>query len=86
MKYRSKEFANPKDTIATVSQFVARIADIKKEQIAQGNKSNLLFRGQPCDKPLLPKLGRMPPKGKRSRVERLLLNKEADKPFYRETL
>jgi hypothetical protein len=69
------------DTVTTVPQFVARVAEIKKEQIAQDNENDLLFRGQPCDKPLLPKVGRMAPKGERGKIERLLL-----KEFERESL
>jgi hypothetical protein len=32
---------------------------------------------QPCDKPLLPKLGRLSPRGERGKIERLLLDKFA---------
>jgi FRG domain len=69
------------ELLSTVPQFVARIAEIKKQQVEQNNDNDLLFRGQPCDKPLLPKLGRVPPKGPRAKIERLLLNK-----FERESL
>jgi hypothetical protein len=62
-----------KNEITTVAEFVARVAEIKKEQVARGNKSDLFFRGQPCDKPLLPKLGRIVPKGKLPNIEKLLL-------------
>ncbi len=74
----------PEYTIRTVSQFVIRIAEIKKEQVDQGNKSDLLFRGQPCDKPLLPRLGRVRTRGGRRKIERLLLDKfeRASLPFY----
>jgi hypothetical protein len=69
--------------IATVSQFAARVAAIKKEQESQGNKSDLLFRGQPCDKPLLPKLGRAKVRGRLPNIERLFLSKfaRASLPF-----
>jgi hypothetical protein len=72
-----------KNTITTVADLVSRVAEIKKEQLAKGNKSDLLFRGQPCDKPLLPKLGRISPKGKLPTIEKLLLNKfdRASLPF-----
>jgi len=69
------------ESVSTVPQFVARIAEIKKQQVEQDNENDLLFRGQPCDKPLLPKLGRVPPKGPRGKIERLLLDK-----FERESL
>jgi FRG domain len=72
-----------KHTITTIADFVSRVAEIKKEQVAQGHKSDLLFRGQPCDKPLLPKLGRIVPKGKLPKIEKLLLSKfdRASLPF-----
>lgn len=72
-----------KNTITTVAEFVARVVEIKKEQVTQGNESDLLFRGQPCDKPLLPKLGRIVPKGKLPNIEKLLLKKfdRASLPF-----
>jgi hypothetical protein len=72
-----------KNEITTVAEFVARVAEIKKEQVARGNKSDLFFRGQPCDKPLLPKLGRIVPKGKLPNIEKLLLKSfdDASLPF-----
>jgi hypothetical protein len=72
-----------KNTIRTVADFISRVAAIKKEQLGLGNKSDLLFRGQPCDKPLLPKLGRISLKGKLPKVEKLLLSKfdRASLPF-----
>jgi hypothetical protein len=73
----------PKSAIRTVSDLVSRVAEIKREQLVQGNKSDLLFRGQPCDKPLLPKLGRIALKGKLPRIEKLLLDNfdQASLPF-----
>jgi FRG domain len=72
-----------KKTITTVADFVFQVAEIKKQQLSQGHKSDLLFRGQPCDWPLLPKLGRVTPKGKVSAIEKLLLHKfeRASLPF-----
>ena len=69
------------EEVVTVPDFVTTIARIKQKQIEQGNENDLLFRGQPCDKPLLPKLGRMSPRGQRGNIERLLLDK-----FERESL
>ena len=71
------------NTITTVADFVSRVAEIKKQQVAQGNKADLLFRGQPCDKPLLPKLGRIVPKGELPTIERLILSNfdSASLPF-----
>lgn len=59
--------------IASVGEFATQIAVIKAEQIRNNNKADLLFRGQPCDKSLLPKLGRTKTKGPLPKVERLLL-------------
>lgn len=75
--------AIPEYTIENVSEYVALIADIKRKQIERGKKSDLLFRGQPCDKPLLPKLGRVKVKGVLPKIERLLLDKfeRASLPF-----
>jgi hypothetical protein len=69
-------------TVRTVPEFVKCIVEIKKGQVEEHNENDLLFRGQPCDKPLLPKLGRAKPRGeKRGDMERLLLDK-----FKRESL
>ena len=68
----------PEYTITTVSKFVARVADIKRDQLAKEIKADLLFRGQPCNKPLLPRLGRVKVKGVLPQVEQLLL-KEFDR-------
>lgn len=69
------------ETVTSVTEFVSRIAEIKQKQIERGNENDLLFRGQPCDKPLLPKLGRVPVRGERAKLERLMLDK-----FARESL
>jgi hypothetical protein len=74
-----------KERIESISQFVTRIEEIKKLQVKHGNQSDLLFRGQPCDKSLLPKLGRATIRGcKRRKIEQLLLNKfeRAHLPFH----
>src|SRR5579863_3826225 len=72
-----------KGHITTVAEFVAKVVQLKQTQVAKGNKSDLFFRGQPCDKPLLPKLGRVPLKGKLPNGEKLLLDKfeRASIPF-----
>jgi hypothetical protein len=73
----------PINTVKTVAEFVARIAEIKHEHLVKGHKDDLLFRGQPCDKPLLPRLGRLATRGARSKTERLILDKfdRASLPF-----
>jgi hypothetical protein len=69
------------ETVTDVPTFVKRIAELKRIQVERGNENDLLFRGQPCDKSLLPKLGRITPKGKRGEIERLIMDK-----FERESL
>ena len=68
-------------SIGTVSQFVSAVFEIKEQQEANGNKSDLLFRGQPCDEPLTPRLGREKVRGKLPTIERLMLDK-----FNRESI
>jgi hypothetical protein len=65
------------ETVSSMAEFLTRITELKKAQVDQGNENDLLFRGQPCDKPLLPKLGRMTPRGTREEIERLLVDKFA---------
>lgn len=73
-EYRVRNQSMAEIAITAVAQFVARIEAIKKGQLALGHKSDLLFRGQPCDKPLLPRLGRVVTRGKKlSNIEKLLL-------------
>lgn len=71
------------DTINTLAEFLSRVAEIKAEHVAAGHKDDLLFRSQPCDKPLLPRLGRVRTKGPRNKIERLMLDKfdRASLPF-----
>jgi hypothetical protein len=45
--------------ISSVSELVAKVEEIRKREDERGNHVDLLFRGQPCDKPLLPSLGRL---------------------------
>jgi hypothetical protein len=75
----------PEHEIKSVSEFVDRIEKIKDKQLARRppNESDLLFRGQPCDKPLRPKFGRVEAKGERRKIERLILDKfnRAHPPF-----
>ncbi len=71
------------NTVRRVTEFVQRVHEIKKEEVRRGNKADLVFRGQPCDKPLLPKLGRRKPRGKIAKIERLMLEefKRTSLPF-----
>ncbi|MGA2408441.1 MAG: FRG domain-containing protein [Bacteroidales bacterium] len=48
-----------KNIIKNVSEFIDYIELIKKANEKSGNNADLLFRGQPIDKPLLPRLARL---------------------------
>jgi hypothetical protein len=61
------------EPIKSLSQFVSHIEDIKRTAEQAGNNADLLFRGQPCDEPLIPRLGRLKLKGKLAKVERLMI-------------
>jgi FRG domain len=50
-------------TINTVQEYLDIIHKIKVAQEANGNKADLIFRGQSEDKPLLPKLARLSNEG-----------------------
>lgn len=60
--------------IKSLSQFVTYIEIIKRDAERTGNKADLLFRGQPCDEPLIPKLGRLKLRGKLVKIERLMID------------
>lgn len=59
--------------ITSLSQFVERVEKIKRYLEREKHKDDLLFRGQPCDEPLVPRLGRLQVKGNLVKVERLML-------------
>jgi len=48
------------ETVKSVSAFIKLVEDQKRVEEASGNAADFIFRGQPVDKPLLPKLGRPP--------------------------
>jgi len=58
--------------ITCVSEFLNHVETIKQTEQEDGNSADFIFRGQPIDKPLLPKLGRVVPKGKRANIEQLM--------------
>lgn len=60
--------------LKSLSQFVEYVERAKCERELGGNKGDLLFRGQPCDEPLIPKLGRLKLKGKLTNIERLMID------------
>jgi FRG domain-containing protein len=58
--------------IHTVSQFLNKIEQLKEAEEKRGNKADFIFRGQPCDKSLRPKLARRVTKGTRLKIEKLI--------------
>lgn len=60
--------------IQTINDFIDLIENVKSENISNGNKSDLIFRGQNSDKPLLPKLARLKLNGDMSTMEKLMLD------------
>jgi hypothetical protein len=59
--------------ISNIQEYVALIEVIKTNSEKKGNKTDLLFRGQSTDKPLLPKLARLKLKGEITNIEKLIL-------------
>lgn len=47
------------NTIASVTEFIQLIEQVKEANEKNGNNSELLFRGQSIDRPLLPKIARL---------------------------
>jgi hypothetical protein len=60
--------------VTSLSQFVKHVEKLKREAEAGGNPAEFLFRGQPCDKPLIPKLGRIHLKGDLINVEKRMID------------
>src|SRR5208282_238966 len=61
-------------TINSVSQFLAFVEKAKRAEEADDNKADFIYRGQREDKPLRPRLGRLVPKGRRKKIERLMFD------------
>jgi hypothetical protein len=59
--------------VRSVHGFVQAVARVKATEQTRGNEADLLFRGQSCDKPLLPNLGRCKVNGELPNVEQLIL-------------
>jgi len=64
----------PVKQISSVGGLVKEVEEAKARERAKGNEADLLFRGQPCDKPLLPYLGRCEVNGELPKIERLILD------------
>jgi hypothetical protein len=67
LEYNNKE-------IVSVTQYIDLIEKIKKQCEDNGNKAELLFRGQRQDKELLPKIARLDLNGTLKNVEKLMLD------------
>jgi hypothetical protein len=60
-------------TIANEIEYLQEIEKVRMEADAVGNKADLIFRGQNCDKPLRPKIARLYPRGEMLDIERLII-------------
>ncbi len=60
-------------TITSISEYIELIESIAKENEHSGNKADIIFRGQPLDRTLLPKLARLTPRGEIDKIEKLML-------------
>jgi len=63
------------DKVNSIQQYVALVDEAKAEEELNGNDSDFLFRGQPQDWPLRPKLARLTLKGEVTNIEKLILDK-----------
>ncbi|MEI6376995.1 MAG: FRG domain-containing protein [bacterium] len=74
--------AHPEAPIS-VSSFLRFIEETKTNEIAAGNNSDFLFRGQCIDEPLLPRIARLYPKGTLHKIEGLIMDdfKRQSPPF-----
>ena len=60
------------ETINNIEEYLTLIKSSKAENVLRGNSIDFLFRGQSMDYPLIPKLGRLTPKGELLKVERTI--------------
>lgn len=65
--------SNREEEITSIQEFVALIDREKEEAEKSGNDADLLFRGQPGDWALLPKLARLNLRGEVGNIERLII-------------
>lgn len=61
-------------TIQSINEYIDLIENVKTNNVAIGNKADLIFRGQSSDKPLLPKLARLTLNGEMAIMEKLMLD------------
>ena len=78
----SMKSAHPEEPLS-VSSFLRFIEETKTEEVAGGNNSDFLFRGQCIDEPLLPRIARLNPKGMLHNIEGLIMDdfKRQSPPF-----
>src|SRR5690554_2703449 len=60
-------------TITSVTKYIELIEDIRKQNVENGTRSDVIFRGQPQDKSLLPKIARLSLKGSLAEIEKMML-------------
>lgn len=58
--------------IESVSEFLRCIEEAKEVKDANGSREDFIYRGQREDMPLIPRLGRIHPHGKREEIEQLM--------------
>lgn len=62
------------ETINNIEEYLELIKTSKGDNLSKGNSSDFLFRGQSEDYPLIPKLGRLRPKGELLKVEKTIFH------------
>jgi FRG domain len=60
-------------SIDNITDYVKLVSEIKSDNELNNNNSDLLFRGQTVDRPLLPKLSRLKLNGEIKHIEQLIL-------------
>jgi len=55
-----------------MERYLELIKATKKQSVSIGNSIDFLFRGQSVDYPLIPKIGRLTPKGDMLKVEKTI--------------
>ena len=63
------------DKIDSIQDYVALVDEAKADEETKGNESDFLFRGQPQNWALRPKLARLTLKGEVKNIEKLILDK-----------
>lgn len=61
-------------TIESIKYYIDLFEQVKEHNKSNGNNADLIFRGQPIDKPLLPKLARIELEGTMATMEKLMLD------------